>query len=100
MVNVPLAAETAVDVPAVAALVAVMVAPGIMPPPLSTTTPEMDELDAPCAKAGPLMSAQVSTIMTRVSDRGSLDIRSSGLGPGGYSSARDRKAAGRDRTER
>jgi len=39
MVNEPFAELTTVDLPDVASLVAVTVAPGITPPPVSCTTP-------------------------------------------------------------
>ena len=82
IVKVPLAAVIAVDVPAVASLVAVTEAPGITPPPESTTVPEMDEFEVPWANAGALTSAMASTISRTLTGRSwLLNIRSSGLGP-------------------
>ena len=55
--NAPVALDTAVDLADVASLTTVMVAPGMTPPPASTTVPVMADVAPPWAKAGALMSA-------------------------------------------
>ncbi len=51
MLNVPDAFVTAVEVVPFALFLTRTVAPGITPPPASTTVPEMDEVVLPCANA-------------------------------------------------
>jgi hypothetical protein len=62
MVNEPFAEDTTVDLPDVASLVAVTVAPGITPPPVSCTTPWIADVAVDWAKAGALMNAANSAI--------------------------------------
>src|SRR5687768_10935186 len=60
-VNVPVPSVTAWYSVPVVLLFTSTVAPGTRPSPLSTTTPTIDDVAVPCARAGPLMSSVSAT---------------------------------------
>src|SRR5687768_16814215 len=68
--NTPCALVYVSNFSPVALLATTTLAPGITPPPLSTATPEIDDVDAPCAYTGALatiVSTTAATILTTCS---------------------------------